>query len=369
MTHTTSLTEKIGKLLAQAEGAGTEAEAAVFTAKAQQLATHFSIDLAKARHATESKHRTVPVTRQVRLGEKGTRGLNTLVELITRIGSAQGVHSTIAHNNTFVNFYGFDEDIDITEALYASLATQMVKACEEFKASGEWKKDTYWRDGRYTYRFVETGKKASERDHYCYGGPETETVYTPGGEVPIPWLTARLNFQEAFAYKVGSRLSHARHEAERAERQAEEDAATHQVSAPHLDADGELTSEFVAWFDDEYGLDLHDDDATASELRDALRESLDTLAGLDPWYVELVGPFVLQAQETPVSTGTELVLADKSREVQDYYKTKTGHIRGTWKGSYSGSIALASRDAGRAAGSSARLSNSTALGGSKRAIS
>lgn len=333
MTNT-SLTEKIGKLLAQAEGASTEAEASVFTAKAQQLATHYSIDLAKARHATQSKHRTVPVTRQVRIGEKGTRGLNTLIELITRIGSAQGLSCTIAHNNTFVNFYGFDEDIDITEALFASLATQMVSACEEFKASNEWKKDTYWRYGR--------------------------------GEVSIPWLTARLNFQDAFARRVGSRLSAARHEAEQAEREAEETAASRQASAPHLDED-DLTEEFVTWFQEVHGLDLTGDDETAVEMAQAFRNILTDNVGL--WYVELLTPFAVKTQKAPVSTGTELVLADKSREVQDYYKQQTRHLRGTWKGGYNGSTAHVSRDAGRAAGSSAKLSNSTPLGGSKRAIS
>ena len=43
------MTRKIGKLLAQSEKAGTEAEAAVFLAKAQALSTQYSVSLALAR--------------------------------------------------------------------------------------------------------------------------------------------------------------------------------------------------------------------------------------------------------------------------------------------------------------------------------
>lgn len=350
---TNNITELVGKLLAQAEGAGTEAESEIFMAKAQKLATQYSVDLALARHATEVKHRTVPVTRRVTLGERGTRGLNTLVELITNIGTAQGVQSTIAHNSTFVNFFGFAEDIDITEALFASLAVQMVKASEEFKATGEWKQDTTYRPGRYRYVDYETGKPCSRHNY------RAEQEWVDGGYKPINWLSARLDFQQAFAVKVGHRLIIARNEAQVAVREEEERKA----SAPHLDADGELTEEFVSWFADEHGLDLTGDDETAIELADSLRQDVLT----DPWFVELVAPFIAR-NEAPVSTGTELVLADKARTVRDYYAQETRHIRGSYRGGRSGGGAAISYNAGSAAGSRASLSRSTSIGGSRAAL-
>lgn len=363
MTNT-SLTEKIGKLLAQAEGAGTEAEAAVFMAKAQELATHHSIDLAKARHAIESKHRTVPVMRRIDIGQRGTRGLNTLVSLMTNIGEAQGLRCTIAHNSTFVNFYGFDEDIDITEALFASLATQMVRACEEFKASGEWKSDTVWRGARYTNRYLDRyGNPCRKTDDWW----DEEGDYTPGGYVPVTWLTARLNFQQSFASKVGQRLRTARYEAERAERTEDELRLSRRESAPHLDDEGNLTEHFAAWFIETHGLDLDGDDETAKEMAEAFRSILTENVGM--WHVELVTQYSLTVVE-PVSTGTELVLADKAREVQDFYSGATRHIRGSWKGGYSGrGKSATASSAGREAGGRASLSNSASLSGARKALS
>lgn len=128
MTTASSITEKIAKLLAQAEGAGTEAEAQTFMDKAQQLATLHSIDLAKARHITVAKQRTAPVTRTITIGVRGTKGLNTLVQLIIGIARANDVILNVAHNSTAVFAYGFAEDIDITEALFASLSVQMAHA-------------------------------------------------------------------------------------------------------------------------------------------------------------------------------------------------------------------------------------------------
>lgn len=66
--------ERIAKLLNQAENAANEAEAAAFMEKAQQLATTYSVDLAKARHVTKSKERTLPEQRTVVIGERGTKG-------------------------------------------------------------------------------------------------------------------------------------------------------------------------------------------------------------------------------------------------------------------------------------------------------
>ncbi|QIQ63300.1 hypothetical protein SEA_SETTECANDELA_184 [Mycobacterium phage Settecandela] len=193
---TTSLSEKVAKLLNQAERAGTEAEAEVFMAKAQELATLHSIDLAKARHATAAKERTTPVQRTITLGVRGTRGLNTLVDLFSGIAASNDIKLNIAHNSTYVIAFGFAEDIDVAEALYASLTVQMANAAAEYRKTEAWRKDTVWVPGRW--RLAKDGLDE----------------WVDGRHKPISWLTARLDFQKGFAVRVGQRLRAARKEAE-----------------------------------------------------------------------------------------------------------------------------------------------------------
>lgn len=190
-----SITEKIAKVLNQAENAGTEAEAATFMAKAQELATAYSIDLAKARHATIVKERTVPTHRRITLGVRGTRGLNTLVALWSGIADANDLTINIAHNSTYVIAFGFAEDIDVAEALFSSLSVQMAQAAAAYRKEGSWKSETVWRNGRYV-------------------GSGWDREWIEGDFKPITWLTARLDFQLGFARRVGQRLQEAKDEAE-----------------------------------------------------------------------------------------------------------------------------------------------------------
>lgn len=207
-----SLTEKVAKLLNQAEHAGTEAEAAAFMAKAQQLATLHSIDLAKARHATIAKQRTTPVSRTITLGVKGTRGLNTLVELFKGIADANDITLNIAHNSTYVIGFGFAEDLDVAESLYASLSVQMARAVQAYRASGQWRNEEVYRPGRVV------GRGWDER-------------WVEGEFKPITWLSARLDFQEGFARRIGTRLRDA-------QREAQDRAEADDLSASAGDATG-----------------------------------------------------------------------------------------------------------------------------------
>jgi hypothetical protein len=161
---------RIAALLRQAEGTDNVHEAEAFMAAAQRLATATSIDLAVARSHTD--HRTkaqMPVQRTITIGEAGTRGLRTYVQLFVVIAAANDVKCDVASNSTFVHAYGFAEDIDASHALYAGLVMQMVKASEAYIASGAHR--------------------------------------------PTPTITARLNFQLAFGARIGQRLTEAREEA------------------------------------------------------------------------------------------------------------------------------------------------------------
>jgi Protein of unknown function (DUF2786) len=163
---------RIAALLRQAEGTDNPHEAEAFMAAAQRLATATSIDLAVARaHSTTRSAAQAPVQRTITIGNAGTRGLRTYVQLFAVIAAANEVHCDVASNSTFVYAYGFAEDIDATHALYASLVVQMVRASDDYIGSG-------------VHR-------------------------------PTPTITARLNFQLAFGARIGQRLSAAREEARR----------------------------------------------------------------------------------------------------------------------------------------------------------
>jgi hypothetical protein len=163
---------RIAALLRQAEGTDNTHEADAFMAAAQRLATATSIDLAVARSHSDTRTTAQnPVQRTITIGNAGTRGLRTYVQLFVVIAAANDVKCDVASNSTFVYAYGFAEDIDASHALYASLIMQMVKASETYIGSGAHR--------------------------------------------PTPTITARINFQLAFGARVGQRLSEAREEAQR----------------------------------------------------------------------------------------------------------------------------------------------------------
>lgn len=162
---------RIGGLLRQAESTDNPHEAEAFMEAAQRLATATAIDLAVARaHTAARERRATPVQRAVRIGEPGRRGLRTYVQLFVAIAAANDVQCDVAHNSTQVFAYGFDSDIDACQALYSSLLMQMVRAS-----------DGYIRSGAHR---------------------------------PVAGVTARLNFQLAFAARIGERLATVRREAE-----------------------------------------------------------------------------------------------------------------------------------------------------------
>ncbi|HEY9315150.1 DUF2786 domain-containing protein [Williamsia sp.] len=186
------LLTKIAGLLRQAEGTDNEHEAQAFMQAAQRLATAASIDLAVARAHGNGNQRVAPEQRNIAIGEAGKRGLRTYVQLFVAIARANDITCDVASNSTFVYAYGFPGDIDSCEALYGSLVVQMVAASDGYLKSGDYKGETFarvvtQRRGRFSRRVVE--------------------------EKPLSPITARLNFQSAFAERIGKRLVQARDEA------------------------------------------------------------------------------------------------------------------------------------------------------------
>ncbi|NKY60282.1 DUF2786 domain-containing protein [Nocardia flavorosea] len=190
------LLTRIGGLLRQAESTDNEHEAEAFLAAAQRLATRSSIDLAVARAHTRDRERGAAlVQRMIPIGEPGRKGLRTYVQLFVAIADANDVRCDVARTSTQVYAYGYAADIDVCEALYSSLLVQMVQASDRYIKSG-------------AHRSATMEKVVVERRR----GRRVRRVV----RVPVAGVTARLNFQMAFAARVGARLAETRKEVERA---------------------------------------------------------------------------------------------------------------------------------------------------------
>ena len=135
------LVDRIGKLLAQAEGTDNEHEAAAFVERAQALATEHAVDLelARARQQDRAARGTAEPLEQERLevGARGKRGNRHRVLLYSVVARANDVLVNVAHDSTYVLGFGHRADLEVVERLWGSLAVQMTAAAQRRMDSGE----------------------------------------------------------------------------------------------------------------------------------------------------------------------------------------------------------------------------------------
>ena len=135
------LVDRIGKLLAQAEGTDNEHEAAAFVERAQQLATAYAVDLELARgrqRNKQSRGAAVPLVQErIEIGARGKRGNRHRVLLYSVVARANDVLVNVAHDSTYVLGFGHRADLEVVERLWASLAVQMVAASQRRMDQGE----------------------------------------------------------------------------------------------------------------------------------------------------------------------------------------------------------------------------------------
>ena len=133
--------DKIGKLLAQAEGTDNEHEADAFVTRAQELATTYAVDLELARARQAARRLTTAdeafEQRKLVIGERGKRGNRQLVVLYLVVAEPNDVMVNVANDSTFVLGFGYPPDLDVVEQLWASLATQMASAAARRLRAGE----------------------------------------------------------------------------------------------------------------------------------------------------------------------------------------------------------------------------------------
>ncbi len=135
------LVDRIGKLLAQAEGTDNEHEAAAFVERAQQLATEHAVDLELARarqrdRATRGGAEPI-VQERIEVGARGRRGNRHRVQLYAVVAAANDVLVNVAHDSTYLLGFGHRADLEVVERLWASLAVQMVSAAQRRMDRGE----------------------------------------------------------------------------------------------------------------------------------------------------------------------------------------------------------------------------------------
>lgn len=167
-----SITDKVGKLLSHADGASTEEERNTFVSKAESLAAEHSLNLAliRKRQADADKtDRDRPTTGAMfpLTALPSTTYQKLAVELGNEIANAHGARSTIWGKSKYMIFYGFPEDIQLTELMFARLTPVMFEEADAYLKTPEHK------------------------------------------ESGVAGVSARITFCQSFAIKVGSRLREA----------------------------------------------------------------------------------------------------------------------------------------------------------------
>lgn len=131
--------DKVSKLLAKAENAGTPEEAEAFMAKVQEMATANGIDLAVARMHQAAKERIQEPEERTLMCNPHNRRHNRkhFIELGMAICDVNDVEYLIGGNDRALFMVGFPSDMDMVEALYTHLSIQMVVECDEALKRGD----------------------------------------------------------------------------------------------------------------------------------------------------------------------------------------------------------------------------------------
>ena len=139
------ITDKVNKLLIHADKAGTDEERRTYLEKAEAMATEYSINLALVRKRQADKEnegdRDRPMTGKLYsfLALPNVTYRNLAVELGNQIAHAHGARCTIRGKSMYMTFYGFPEDVHITELVITRVTPMMFEESDRYIKSPQHK--------------------------------------------------------------------------------------------------------------------------------------------------------------------------------------------------------------------------------------
>jgi hypothetical protein len=137
------ITDKVGKLLTHADKAATDEERRVYIEKAEAMASEHAVNLAlirkKQADAESGGDRDSPITGTMfpLTALPSVTYRNLAVELGSSIGRAHGAHCTIRGKSMYMTFYGFPEDVHLTELMINRVTPMMFEEADRYLKSEE----------------------------------------------------------------------------------------------------------------------------------------------------------------------------------------------------------------------------------------
>lgn len=139
------ISDKVNKLLTHADKAATDEERRTYLEKAEGLAATHSINLAlirkKQADAEDSGDRDRPITGGLfsLTALPSVTYRNLAVELCTAISQAHGAQCTVRGKSSYMTFYGFPEDVHLTELMINRVTPMMFEEADRYLKSPEHK--------------------------------------------------------------------------------------------------------------------------------------------------------------------------------------------------------------------------------------
>lgn len=135
---------RVSKIYAQAEAPGrTVEEQKVFLEAAQRMASKHSIDLAlmRKKQADKDDAHARPIAGEMfdLMGLPNVTYRNLAVELASSVCNAHNVRCTIRGKSQWMTFYGFPEDVTLTELMVTRVTPMMFEAADAYLKSPEHK--------------------------------------------------------------------------------------------------------------------------------------------------------------------------------------------------------------------------------------
>jgi hypothetical protein len=152
--------DRLSKLIAQADNAGTDDERKTFMKAATKMSAVIGVELSVARAHHAAKRRELPVKDfKVQVNSWSAKPLHrkAMMDLFLAIARVHDVKCLIGHDQYYAFCFGLPSDIELTEKLYGVLSLQMVREADTAIKRGDQKQGVYPVDGRIYRRYFYEG--------------------------------------------------------------------------------------------------------------------------------------------------------------------------------------------------------------------